>query len=116
MGRFSQINKGYNVPGICIVTRFIGYPHLDLSNCIIRIYYRKIFKGILIIIMEELCQEKMFVGIILIDRDIKGSGLCSTIELNGGRLPLLLRNNRGHFQLTELHLRFQTKESLTTCN
>src|SRR5512138_3348011 len=58
----------------------------------------------------------MPVSLVIVGKDLKTAQLRSSLYLHYGRFAFLLRKDRSNRQLSELHLCFETKEAVTSCN
>ena len=110
----AQVHECHNITRLIVIVALVGDPHLDTRDVHTRRHQRQARAPLIVMITEEVGQEKVAVLVILVGRDVKLTGLGSAIAAHGFRLAILLRHEGSCREFAELQFRFDTKQGSAT--
>ena len=112
--RFTHISESHDVTGIVQHAGLVGNPDFHFLDGYARGDEGQLAHPAVVIAAEILRQEVMPVFIVFIRLDFEGTGLNATAQAHRFGLRLLLGNNAGQAQFSELEFRLHPKKRRTT--
>ena len=110
MGIFGQIHESHDITSLFVIALLVGYPHLDAVDAHTRRYIGQFGGKLVVVVPEEVSQEKVTVFVVGIGPNLERCGLGSTAGIDGLRLGLLLRDKGRGGELAELHGGLDTEQ------